>query len=474
MSLREDVEILAHCYKAQSDTLDTNHRLLEIQEGNLLPQVLADLALQLSQRAFETCRHRVPPINLLRRVIDKLSTIYAQPPVRTVEGTETDQEMWAWYLDWYQIDVQMQLANEYFNMQRATALEPYLDNEFHPRLRVVPYDRFFVYAKDLSDPLRVTHFVKCMGKTKLKKIGAKNEVYEVEKMILYAYTDDEFIIFDEDGEVLDYMMRELGADGTNPIGKIPFVYINKSFTQVNPRPDTDLLAMTKLIPIMITDINYALMFQSFSIWYTIDVEDENFFLNPNTIISMKSDPTKTTKPEIGSIKPELDSDKAFAAIKEQLSLWLQSRGIRPGSTGELTAENMSSGISKMVDEMDTTNERKKTIPFFVSAEKDLFELVTEFMHPYYTRNPSFEYRNGFTADMSYSIKFSDQVGTQTRTETINEVEREYKNRFISQQTAIERLNPEWAPEQVQEEIGKINGEMEVTIEVPGGNETSEV
>lgn len=468
MSLRDDAEKIAKIFEGIEPTLYCNFKLLDIYEGNLLPYVKEDLKSQLSERAYKIAEKRIPPINLLKRLIDKLSTIYSKAPEREVYGTEQDGELWDWYIDNFNLNVEMQIANEYFNMHKACALEPYLDAEFKPRLRPIPFDRFFVCSDDMQNPLNPTHFIKVMGKTVVEYTDGKKTNSEI-VTILHCYTDKEFLIIDNKGRVREEMMRKYETDGINPYGKIPFVYMNRSKTRVNPQGDTDLMAMTTLIPILITDINYALMFQSFSVIYTIDVDDEKLVLNPNTVISMKSDPTAGTKPEVGSIKPDVDSDKAFAAVQEQLALWLQSRNIRPGATGQVSGDNMASGISKMVDEMDTTNERKKTIPFFKSAEYDLFKLIKNYMHPVFIMNPSFEKRVPFTQDAVLSCEFHEQEYQKSRREMLEEVEIELKNGLVSQQTAIERVNPEWTDEQVNEEIVKIQSGF--TVEVIEPNET---
>lgn len=464
MSLKDNAQNIANIYQGMSGSLNVNYHLLDIYEGNLLPYVKEDLKCQLSANAYNIAEKRIPPINLMKRMIDKLSTIYNQPPKREVSGTEEDANIWDWYIDLYNLNVSMQVANEYFNMHKGCAIEPFIDKEFKPRIRIIPRDRFFVISDDVNDPMRPTHFVKVMGRTYVTTTSGKGKTESELRVILYVYTDEEFLIIDERGEVRNDLMTKYGLDGSNPYGKIPFVYMNRSMTKVNPQEDLDLLAMTKLIPILITDINYAMMFQSFSLIWTLDVEDENIKANPNSVISLKSDPKSPHKPEIGSIKPEIDSDKAFASIQEQLALWLQSRNIRPGATGQVSSDNMASGISKMVDEMDTTNERRKTIPFFQSAEYDLFNLIKNHMHPVYISNPSFGQKTVFTNDATLSVTFQEQAVQQTRMEQLSEVDIEIKNRLISQESAIRRINPDWNDEQVASEIKKINSQMEVEIE----------
>jgi hypothetical protein len=460
MSLRDDAKKISQVYEALKSTLNTNFELLDIYEGNLLPYVLRDLKCQLGERAYKTASRRVPPINLMKRLVDKLSTIYSIPPKREVEGTDTDRELWDWYIDNFDLNVEMQIANEYFNMHKSCALEPYLDSvDFKPRLRPIPYDRFFVCGDDQSNPLRPTHFTKLMGKSLVTYPNNETDML----MILYVYTDNEFLIIDERGDVRDDMMRAMQVEPINPYGKIPFVYMNKSRTKVNPQADMDLAAMTTLIPILITDINYALMFQSFSMIITIDVDDENIQMNPNTVISLKSDAQSPHQPKVETIKPQVDSDKAFAAIQEQLALWLQSRNIRPGATGQVQADSMSSGISKMVDEMDTTNERKRTIPYFQSAEYDLFNLIKNHMHPVFILTASFEQRVPFTKEAVLSVEFSEQAVQRDRKDLLEEVQMELQNRLISQESAIRKMNPDWDDQKVLDEIARINAAFEVVV-----------
>lgn len=463
MSLAQETKYIAQKWRDLGGTLQNNCEALHIYEGTLKPFIEMDLKEQLSKRAFDVAKYRISPINLLKKVVDKLSQIYTQEPHRAVVGTEQDAKLYEFYEDSMDLNVSMQLANEYFNMHRAVLLEPYLDADYIPRLRAVPYDRFFVCAEDPTDPLKVTHVVKIMG---------KRNYNGHEKTFFYVYTDKEFVIMDEMGDIKFDIMASYGLDGVNPYGRIPFIYINRSQVQVNPMADTDLMSMTRLVPVMFTDINYALMFQTFSIVYAIDLDTENFEMNPNVLISMKSDPTSGKKPELGQIKPQVDSDKAIAAIQEQIALWLQSRGIKPGTIGRIGQENSSSGISKMVDEMDTTADRRKQIPFFKKAEEELYELISEVLHPEWSKNPSFKEKSQFTKDSYLKINFTEQVVLKDRGDLVNEVILELKSGLVSQETALERINPDMDEEQLKEELSKIRGNL--TVEQPNVDQVAEV
>ena len=455
MGLRDDAPAIAKTYERLKGTLDTNCVLLDIYEGNLLEHLREQAKRELSPRAYRAAVDRIPPINLEKRMVDKLSTIYAQAPERKVTGTEADQLLWDSYVKNYDLDVQMQLANEYFNMHRGTALEPYRDYAGVPRLRSLPRDRFFAFSTDMTNPLRMTHFAKLMGKQTRMSGNA-----QVEVMVLYVYTDKEWLAIDENGNVCEDIMASYASQGienTHDFGRIPFVYINRSRNVLNPKADEDLLAMTKLLPMMLTDVNYALKFQSFSIIYAIDCDLEKMELNPDVILDMKSDPTSKNKPEIGSIKPDLDAEVAIKSALDQLGLWLQSRNIRPGGSGEASAEQFQAALSKMVDEMDTTQERKKTIPFFSTAEIELFDL-TKAMHAVWQRNKDFPIKGAFSKDCTESVTFAEQLIMKSRKETLDETVIELDNGILSKETAMKRVNPDMTEEELEEERARIEKE----------------
>lgn len=460
MSLRQDIPEIIEKHKSYAHCLEHNHILFDIFEGNLLPYVLADLKQQLSQQAFEQCRTRVAPINLLKRIVDKLSRIYAKPPIRKLEGDEQDKVMFDYYLEYMNPNTTCGLGNEFFNLFKNTAFEPYLDNKSQPRLRVIPSDRFFVLSMDEVDPMRVTHFVKIMGK--------KKDAYGQEKMIYYVYTDEEFISVDEDKNILSYSL--------NPYGKIPFVYTVRSRHNLIPVKDTDTLSMTKLIPILLCDLNYATMFQSFSILYGINVDEENLKMAPNAFWRFKSDPTVQGEPKIGMIKPEVDTDKVMGLIQAELAMWLQSKNIRPGGVGQLSAESFSSGVSKMVDEMDTSDDRQKQIPFFVEAEESLWDLVMHYMHPVWIHDPNYEIKSLFSGASHVSVSFPEQLPMMNRAAVVAYTIDELQNGLLDKSGAIKRLNPDLDEDQVEQLMSDIDEDhsQEPKEEVENGDEAPEI
>lgn len=239
MALKDDLPILVDYISKQTDYLAHNAQLFNIYEGDLLTYVLEDLAKQLSAQSFESIKHRVSPVNVLKRLVDKLSKIYSKSPTRWLTAeNEIDPELMTWYKKVLDVDTNFAISNEFFNLFKNTLLELYVGKR-GPSMRVIPSDRFLVYSTDPIDPTCPTHYIKLMGPmpTKYKKQSKGNN--QNSEFLFYIYTDTEFLPINQKGEIIQPILDEANNPlGINPIGKAPFVYINRSRHNLLPPPDT--------------------------------------------------------------------------------------------------------------------------------------------------------------------------------------------------------------------------------------------
>lgn len=447
--LINDLQMITDEYKSLKDRLNYNYVLFDIYEGSLLKYVLEDIRKQVSEKTFASIEPRVVPINFLKKIVDKLSQIYADEPNRILlKQDDSDQKLFEFYSGMLQVDTEMGLANEIFNLEKYVMIEPYLDGDV-PALRIVQPDKFFVMSTNKANPTRVTHYIKIMGKTK-------------DADILHVFTDDEFLIIDSNGKVLQDSMDAIGNSGINPIGRIPAVYIAKSKFDLIPREDTDLLKMTKIMPILFSDLNEVIFWQSFSIIYGIDLNDENLTMAPNAFWSLKSDPATAQKPEVGTIKPQADIESVMNFIMFQLNTWLNTRGIKSGTASANTTE--ISGFSKMVDEIDTTEDRKKQIPYFKKAEYQLWDLIMNFMHPYWVKNKMISINQMFTPNQKVITEFKKQIPIVNTKETLAEVKEELNSRLTTRRRAIAKINPKMSADEIENLIKEIDEENTVYVD----------
>lgn len=434
--------------------LSHNKDLLNIYEGQLLPYIEQDLKAQLSYQSYQQSLHRIFPVNILTKVIDKLTNIYQTTVIReVVDGTPQDEELLDWYQETMCMNMQMQCANELYNLCKASLITPII-YEGKPYLRVIQNDRFIVLGQDEAMPTRPTDIILLAG----QKDG---------KPKYWVYDDYGFYIFV--GEEIDYaeMAAVNNQEMVNPYGVLPFIYTPDSKYQIMPVQDTSMLKVVKAIPVILSDLNLAAMFQTFSILYGIDLSDENIKFAPNAFWQFKSDIASEKKPEIGQIKPQVDIDQVIRLVEAELSMWLGTKGIRPGSVGQLTANNFSSGISKVIDEMDTYEARQKQVVTFQKTEERLWNLILKQMHPLWVQNGEIENRTLFSPNAKIKTTFAVQLSMQSRGQLVTDLQAEIAAGLITRRLAISKLNPEMGEEDVAELMAEI--EQERTINVTTGS-----
>ena len=431
-------------------TLIHNHDLFEIYEGDLCKYLDESMRAQFSAQFYDQVKHRSAPINILKKVIDKLSTIYGEPPRRIMEGSTGDEAIWDWYQENLDPDPYMNHANEFYNLFKSCLIEPYVDKGV-PRLRIIPSDRFIPYSDNRVNPMEPTHIVIDAGE---RMNGSQME------QIYRVYSDDSFAIINGRGEVLqDEMMALDNVEGINPYGKLPFVYVNKSANMLVPLIDGDLKKMSIVIPLILSDLNAAVMFQSFSIIYARNISREGELkMAPNAIWFLKSDMDGEQQADVGTLKPDVDIEPVINMIGQEMALWLNTRGIRPGAIGGLSAETFSSGISKMIDEADTYDDRKKQVTKFQAAEEQLWDLITHYMHPVWVKTRQLEGMTAvFSATSKINVDFPEQVPSMNRAELVSSLVDEVSAGFTTRKRAIKVLNPRMTDQEIDELIAEIEG-----------------
>jgi hypothetical protein len=473
MSLRDQIPELIEYINSKEDLLHFNKKLFDILEGELKKYVEQSLEGQLSDQTYSQIKHRIAPINVLQRIVDKLSRIYQQNPSRVVVSDEekeakSDSELLAWYEKNFRINFKMNAANEFFNGFRNCLVQPYVF-EGKPKLRSIPNDRFLVYSSNKIEPTEPTHVILIQGSKQIPIIGENGkDTGQFEDVTIYhVYTDEEFLIFNSKGDVETADMIAIeNEEGVNPFGKIPFVYINKSNNLLIPKPDQDGLQMGIVIPVLLSDLNGAVMFQSFSIIYGIDVDDKDIKFSPNAFWSFKTGGDGEKRPEVNTIKPEVDIDQVLGLIKSEFVFWLETKGIKAGNVGNVNGENFASGIAKIMDEMDTAEDRQKQTKVFGDAEERLWNLISENMHPYWVTTNQIDNKTLFSADFRVLTNYAPQIPMHSRGKAVEDVQKEIVAGLTTRELGLKTLNPHLNDKQIEELMEEIEKERTVVIEEP--------
>lgn len=429
--------------KSQASFLKTNTEALDIYEGNLRPYVDQILRGSLSPTYYNSIKDRVLPINILQRFIDKVSNTYSKEPQRTSQDART-QEFVDFYTDALDIDQSGYIADAYANLFKGYAWEPYVDKNGKPALRELAFNQFLVMSDSMVNPEEETIFIKFMGKA-----GEEDDT-----MLLFVYTNEEFDAFYMNGQEASQFLVD--NEGVNVVGTIPFVYGKRQKNRLMPVLDTDMLAIAKSIPCMMSDAAGAQMYQAFSIIYGIDISAENLKMSPNALWSIKSDRESDKNPQLGVLTPTADTDKVLSFIMSTFTLWLETKGVRVGSMGQISGSNAASGIAKVIDEMDVYEIIKKNQEWFEKDESELWNLKLPRIHNYWIKS-------GLVSpalvppimpdELDVEVEFEHPQPMKSRMEEIAEIKAELELGTMTLEQAVMRLHPEYEEEKVKETLG---------------------
>ncbi len=433
MNLREKMPALLKLFEAKRKYLDKNFVLLDIFKGNLLEYVDEAIARQLSGEPYKCAKERIAPINVMSQIVKKQSKIYANGVSRSVQGgNDADSKALQWLVDTMKPTQKFTTWNRYFNLFKCGLVQPYLNSQGLPQIRVHPSDRFIPYSEDQIDCENPTGFILISA----KKTDAKGDYY-----LLLAVEADEFMYFTTRKEIVTATYAPENPQGISNLDALPFVYINRDDDEIMPTQDTDMLAMTLLIPVLFTDINFAHMFQSFSIFYGIDVDDKGIKFGPNAFWSFATKPGADAKPQVGTITPSLDIPGGLQLIANQFALWLNTKGLKAGAIGDVNGSNFASGIAKIIDEMDTSDDRNEQVPYFMDGEAAFWDLLLMKQLPVWMRGayagPGFAWSQGAKVETN----FAEQVPLVRRAAVVDEVSKELDAGLTTKARAIKRLNP---------------------------------
>jgi hypothetical protein len=383
----------------------------------------------------------IPPINIIKRLVDKLSTLYVDPPTRTAEN-QKDQMLIDYYTE--TVNSSMSEANRFFNSMKAVAVEPFIDNG-DPMTRVVSGHQCLAKGSDPINPLKMTEFIKPMGKIK--------DEYGNDRLLFFVYSSNEFYAIDDNGKLVsEYQVK----GGVNPLGIIPQTYIKRSKNLLIPKADSDLLQMGVMLPTMIGNLNYASHMQGHSIIYGIDIDGTNLEINPDSLWLLQTSPAGV-KPDIGMLKPSVDITEIWQSIASQLQMWFETRGIRAGeSTG---TQNSLSGIALMIKEMDVSADIKYQMAFFKEAEQDLWYKLSV-QHNYWVDQGLVVGLPKFSPEFMPVIEFQEAKAYEDQDKILDREIKKIDNLLTSRKRARQKINKDMSQKdldalevEIMEEIG---------------------
>ena len=450
-------KMIAKFIQSEQYRLEYNHDIFKILEGNLKEILETRMNVDLGKSSFDQAVTRIAPINIFKKIVTKQTAIYNQTVIRTVEnGNEADEKLLRWYEDVLNINQKLHRNNAFFNAYLHALLQITLTDVNpmtgmgKPFLRTAPNHQFLVMSTSQVDPTSPDVIILIMPDV-VDALGKIDRCF-------YVCTNYQFVIMNLEGEVHSDEMARHGQEGINPYGTTPFIHNNASENLSMPMVQTDNREMAVLIPLLLTDLNYAVKFQAFSTFVAIDCDESEVKMSPRSIMHFKSD-ANGNHPSFDVVKPTIDISETLSLASSQMSLWLTSKGIRPGTVGQLGADQFSSGVSKMIEESDIYESVKEQITVYEQCEKTFWQKLFKQIHPFWIAARRVENTTPFSPGASVKVTYTKPKPLQSRLDMIKELALEVESGFTTVETAVRKLNPEMEQKAIDDLISEAKAEL---------------
>jgi hypothetical protein len=382
---------------------------------------------------------RIIPVNITQKIINKLAGLYNSPPFRTpMDKNPADQDLIDLYGSEFKINRNGKLANRYFKLHKHALWQPFLDQSGIPRLRTMPSQTYTPFSDDRIQPDRPTMIVKHL-------------VFDgdLEKQRFEIWTDEKFLIVDGKGNIDLFRMQQLdNLDGVNPFGRLPFVYISDD-TDGNliPISDDDLISMQVVICVLLTDLAFASKYQ---LWSVIALKgansNQNIDWNPNSVVKLPPGV------EIEAIKPKLDTLEALQFIESLISMLLTTKNLSVGEvSAELSVGRASSGVAKLIDQSETTEDRLDQEQVFRDSETQLWDLFAHSMLPVWVQSGQInsDFVGKFSDSFALSIRYPDPKPKVSDAEVVDVEIKKLNENLTTRELALREIYPEFSSEEVK-------------------------
>jgi hypothetical protein len=392
--------------KAHEEYLRVAEDLFNIYNRRISPYIKKRIDIDFQGTSTRTeAKTRISAINVLPKIVNKLSNVYKTQVIRTPDNGVGEENITRIMTAW-KMDQALANANKMLNLFRCVALEPIMQTN---SIRVLPAHRFLVMGDGTIDNV-MTQFIKIIG---TKSLGSVSSVTEYE-----AYTTEEFVRFDSNGTVTQQIPNEFGV--------IPVIYATRDCVTLMPDVDDDTINMVTLLPLLLTDLNFAMKYQCFSIIYTMNLEAKNLTVAPNAMWNFKSDGADGDKGELGMLNPTVRAADMLDTIKAQYSIWLEERGIKISALEKASMDNLS-GIAKAIDQADVTEDLKYQRGIFKDIERELFSTIGKLATP--------------NIDLLVSTSFHEEtLVEETATEKVDRIIKKLDAQLMSWERALKEAN----------------------------------
>lgn len=374
----------------------------EIYNDRIKQFVINNLREQFSEQSVKEMPV-VSSVNIAKRVVNQLASIYREEPERDWEGLSDDQKEIAFKIySEMKANKKLSMANRYFKLHKQCllwmipqdgkltlrVLHPYqwdaIPNAINPEIAdaiiISAYDNYNELRQAGQPPATPTGFsANADTNTKNYKQALSFEEQEKQRSKRYLIWTAEFNV------VCDGMGEIVGEIEPNPIGELPFIEISeeKEF-EYWVRQSNQHTNFTVEFNARMSEVAQVVKMQGFAqaiIKGPREMLMENYQIGPNFIIKLPVDAPNEIETSFEYANPGSDISGSIRFLETQLSAYLTAEGIDP-KTVSLNGESQSysSGLERLLAMLDKFSASQSDYDTFRYVEDKIWDLIVKWQN----------------------------------------------------------------------------------------------
>lgn len=359
----------------------------EVYNERQAAYIIQKLLEEFSQKTVAEMR-KITSINLTRRIVNELSSIYKREPKRTFTEITNEQQLsdiTRVYED-FRVNEGFKRANKLLNLHRQgtikiipkhgklvpVVLSPHQYDVIPSQDDPTQAEAYVISALDRRDFLSdygVPSRSQNIGNSSNEKIADVDD-YLGSTMRFVWWTKDVHFVTGKDGALLEDPID-------NPIKALPFIdfSIERDF-EYWVRAGSDIVNFSLDFGKILSDHFNIMRLQGYSQAVIVSPKaPDSFVVGPNHILHLKQDPEATKDPSFQFVTPTPDMSASIDSLEMFIRLFLSSRGL---STKTIAAregvDNFSSGLERLLAMIEKFEASADDISLFRHVEGEYWGL----------------------------------------------------------------------------------------------------
>lgn len=293
----------------------------------------------------------IPNNSITRRVIDRISLVYMNPPIREYTNSAVVDMMKG-------LNHKLQRAEKMTNLLEVILLKPTWRNGYVELDIIRDYEPIF--GDDPLTPIAITY-----------PLSVKDSVMDTTPE-MWAYWDEQNHYTYEKSTGKVFTTAE-NPDMLNPYSLLPFVECYKNgkpeASYIDTDASPDLVATAEEINVMNFNLNVNIQFQSFGMGFISgsNIDYDKIEIGPDKWSALGHDGT------LGIVSPPNTVDAVSKAIKDRYTLLAQNYGLDATFVEGTSAE---SGVSRRLRMQELLDNRASDVVRWNEVERNIFDIVS--------------------------------------------------------------------------------------------------